>query len=193
MTTFYICRHGETENNRLGKLSGWIDTPLTVEGTRDIKLTVAKLKGVRFDSIHASDLGRAFTTAYLIARNIGFTDEIHRQSGLREVSYGDYGNLLWDDVTAKDSDMLNDTDFQPPNGETLGHMQQRVLKCLDDIAGEKPDQTILIVTHDGPINAVYASFKHIDLGELNGKRVNPHDFVAKFTIEGGKVASFDEV
>ncbi len=35
MTMFYICRHGETENNKNRLLSGWIDTPLTEEGVQN--------------------------------------------------------------------------------------------------------------------------------------------------------------
>ena len=32
LNAFYIVRHGETENNRAKRLSGWIDTPLTDTG-----------------------------------------------------------------------------------------------------------------------------------------------------------------
>ncbi len=193
MTTFYICRHGETENNKRQYLQGWVDTPLTESGLRNVVTTIGKLRDVRFDAIHSSDLGRAFTSAYLISRGINFTDEIQRHLGLREVNYGDFGNRSWKEVCADDPELLNRTDFVSPNGESLGQMQKRVLQCLTDVAQENPGKTILISTHDGPINAVYASFKNLDIGTVSRERVNPNDFVAKLTMDNGKVTSFQEV
>lgn len=75
MNTFYIVRHGETENNRAKRLSGWIDTPLTDTGLEPTKTVIEKLQGVHIDEMYASDLGRAFTTAYVLARGLGFNKE----------------------------------------------------------------------------------------------------------------------
>jgi len=193
MTTFYICRHGETENNKKFRLSGWVDTPLTEASLKDIQSIITKLRGVQFDSVHSSDLGRAFITAYLITRGIGYTDEIHRHKGLREVNYGDLANRLWAEVDPKGLNFLNDTDFVSPNGESLAQMQQRVIACLVALDKDSTGQTILLVSHDGPMNAIYTSFAKLDLGDRMKINVYPHDFVAKFTVSDGKVLSFQEV
>lgn len=68
MNTFYIARHGETENNRARRLSGWIDTPLTDTGLEPTKKVIDKLANLQIDEIYSSDVGRAFITAYAIAR-----------------------------------------------------------------------------------------------------------------------------
>ncbi len=193
MTTFYICRHGETENNKKVRLSGWVDTPLTDEGVRNVQCTIAKLQGIQFDSVHSSDLGRAFITAYLITRSVGYTAEIHRQKRLREVNYGDYANMRWTDVDPHNLNFLNDTNFVSLGGESLAQMQQRIVACLSDLSQEYPDQTILLTSHDGPINAIQAYFANTDLGMLMKTQVNPHDFVAKFTMTEGEIKSFIEV
>jgi probable phosphoglycerate mutase len=193
MTTFYICRHGETENNKKLRLSGWVDTPLTEAGLQDIQSAITKLHGIQFDSVYSSDLGRAFITAYIITRGIGYTDEVYRYKGLREVNYGDFANLRWADVDPQGLNFLNDTDFVSPNGESLAQMQQRVIACLGSISKEHPEQTILLVSHDGPMNAIYTSFANIDLGDRMKTNVYPHDFVAKFSVSNGKVLSFNEV
>ena len=72
MNTFYIARHGETENNRAKRLSGWIDTPLTDTGLQPVEKVIAKLANVQIDEMYSSDAGRAFITAYVIARGLNF-------------------------------------------------------------------------------------------------------------------------
>jgi broad specificity phosphatase PhoE len=45
MNKFYLVRHGETENNRAKRLSGWIDTPLTDTGLQPIDLPIPADQG----------------------------------------------------------------------------------------------------------------------------------------------------
>jgi broad specificity phosphatase PhoE len=83
MNTFYIARHGETENNVARRLSGWIDTPLTPHGLEPTKKVIEKLANFQINHIYSSDLGRAFITAYFISRGLNFTDKIKMLAGLR--------------------------------------------------------------------------------------------------------------
>ena len=98
MTTFYICRHGQTENNKNKRLSGWIDTPLTADGIKNAATSAEKLRSIKFDKIISSDLGRAFITAYLISRKLGYTSTIELSKELREVNYGDLANLPYSEA-----------------------------------------------------------------------------------------------
>ncbi|HSW66242.1 MAG TPA: histidine phosphatase family protein [Bacillota bacterium] len=192
MTTFYICRHGQTENNKNGRLSGWIDTPLTDEGIKNAGSSAAKLHGVHLDKIISSDLGRALHTAYIIARKTGFPGEIETSRGLREVNYG--GHLAnspvgdYPQLTPEEN-----ADFVPEGGESLRQMQTRVLAAINGIAQANPGKTILLVAHDGPINAVRSSLSGENIGLTDAAGLNPHDLVAKFEFDEGKIASFDEL
>ena len=38
-TEVYLVRHGETMFNQLNKVQGWADSPLTVKGINDLKVT----------------------------------------------------------------------------------------------------------------------------------------------------------
>ncbi len=190
MTIFYICRHGETENNKNQRLSGWIDTPLTEAGIRNAASSAAKLKGVEFDKIISSDLGRAFTTAYLIARELGYTAEIHRYTGLREVNYGDLANMPFE--AYPELTPLENATHISPNGESLAQMQSRVLDCLDTIATDNDGKTIVIVAHDGTVNSIRASFSQESIGIADTTH-NAHDFIAKASYDNGRVISFHEV
>lgn len=190
MNTFYLARHGETENNVARRLSGWIDTPLTDKGLEATERAIAKLKGLYIDAIYSSDVGRAFITAYIIARRLGFTDEIIRLPGLREVSYGNAANMYSAEAYKLYPRLDRDTHYMPPNGESLEHMQKRVLATIDEINKKHTNATILIVAHSGVMAALNASLLGVDFGQHNISEAYPHDYVAKFTFDGGAVQSF---
>jgi broad specificity phosphatase PhoE len=191
MTTFYICRHGETENNQNHRLSGWIDTPLTELGIKNAESSAVKLKGVKFDKIVSSDLGRAFVTAYLISRKLDFESDIERFKDLREVRYGVLANMPYESYP--DLTPAENTNFIPEGGESLAQMQVRVLACLDRISADNPNKTVLIVAHDGTINSVKADFTNTELGLIDTEAENAHDLVAKFMTNDGRIESFVEV
>lgn len=169
---------------------GWIDTPLTDEGKRNAATSAAKLKGTPIDQIISSDLGRAFTTAYLIARQIGYTAEIETRSGLREMNYGDLANQPYGVYPHMSHD--ENAEFIPPNGESLNQMQQRVLNCMREIGRTYESKTILVVVHDGTINALEASFLQHNMGAQDTTH-HAHDFVAKLVWHDGRIISFDEI
>lgn len=82
--------------------------------------------------------------------------------------------------------------YTPPGGESLEHMQKRVLVCIHRLAIENPRQTVLVVAHDGTINAIRASFTGEKICEA-ATVSHAHDFVAKFVVKSGKVTSFAEI
>ena len=192
MNTFYIARHGETENNVSRRLSGWIDTPLTEKGLEPTQRVIEKLANVRIDSIHASDMGRAFITAYYVARGLNFTDEINRLAGLREVNYGDAANMYSAEAYEQYPQLDRDTHFIPPNGESLDQMQKRVFQTIEDLNNAHTDANILLVCHSGVMAALRASHIGQDFGEHNISEAYAHDFVGIFTFADGAVTSFEE-
>lgn len=192
MNTFYIVRHGETENNRAKRLSGWIDTPLTEKGLEPTRNVIAKLSGVEIDEMYSSDMGRAFITAYVLARGIGFGKEIRRASGLREVNYGDAANMFSADAYVLYPKLDRDTHYTPPNGESLDHMQKRVFSEIQEIDERHEDATIALVCHSGVMAALRASHIGQDFGEHNISEAYPHDYVGKFGFAGGAVTNFEE-
>ena len=192
MNTFYIARHGETENNRAKRLSGWIDTPLTDTGLRPTESVITKLANVRIYVLCSSDVGRAFITAYVIARGLRFDKEIQRLAGLREVNYGDAANMYSAEAYQLYPQLDRDTHYTPPNGESLDHMQKRVFETIEKLNNEYTDANILLVCHSGVMAALKASHIGQDFGEHNISEAYPHDYVGKFTFEDGAVTSFEE-
>ena len=192
MNTFYIARHGETENNRAKRLSGWIDTPLTDTGLQPTEKVIAKLANLNIDEMYASDLGRAFVTAYAITRGLNFTKEIKRLSGLREVSYGDAANMHSAEAYKLYPQLDRNTHFAPPNGESLDQMQKRVFEAVSRLDNNHTDANIQLVCHSGVMAALKASHIGQDFGEHNISEAYPYEFVGKFTFGNGAVTSFEE-
>lgn len=192
MNTFYLVRHGETENNRAKRLSGWIDTPLTSGGLRPVQKVAAKLAKVKIDEMYSSDMGRAFITAYVLARGLKFAKEIKRLPGLREVNYGDAANMYRDEAYKLYPGLDSDTYYTPPNGESLDAMQKRVFRTVAELNGAHAGAAIVLVCHSGVMAALCASHIGQDFGAHNISEAYPHDFVAKFTFADGAVTSFEE-
>jgi broad specificity phosphatase PhoE len=192
MNTFYIVRHGETENNRAKRLSGWIDTPLTDVGLLPTEKVIVKLKNVEIDHIYSSDMGRAFITAYVVARGLGFADEIVRLPGLREVNYGVAANMLKDDAYQLYPKLDRDTHYTPPDGESLDHMQKRVFGAIDDLNKRHTGSTIVLVCHSGVMAALRAMHIGQDFGAHNISEAYEHDYVGVFTFADGAVTGFEE-
>ena len=84
----YVIRHGESENNRTERFTGWDDPHLTDRGREDAKKAAELLKNVRFDKIYVSDLCRAIETAETAIP--GCYPE--RSSLLREIHVGELAN-----------------------------------------------------------------------------------------------------
>lgn len=193
MNRFYIARHGETENNKAKRLSGWIDTALTERGLEPTQVALEKLKTLpKIDAIYASDMGRAFITAYVIARGLNFTNEIIRRPGLREVNYGDAANMVTIEAYEKYPLLDRDTHYVNPNGESLDQMQKRVFQEIADIDTEHNNATILVVAHSGVMAGLNAGHQGIDFGQHNISEAYPHEFIGEFTYADGAITSFQE-
>lgn len=91
-TEVYLVRHGETMFNQLNKVQGWADSPLTVKGINDLKVTAANLSQVHFDKMYSSDLKRAIDTVHLIAdtNEVSEIGKIKKLPAFREVFFGTF-------------------------------------------------------------------------------------------------------
>src|SRR2546430_2293630 len=84
--TIYLVRHGQSEHNRDGVLSGHGDAGLTDEGRQQVRETKQVLKKVHFDAAYSSVLLRAIETAEIIYGK-PFPDT-NKLTGLKERTWG---------------------------------------------------------------------------------------------------------
>lgn len=86
---FYFLRHGESEHNRLGRVNGWTDSPLTERGEAQARAAALILAQQPIHRIVTSDLLRARRTAEIVAETLG-KRRVEVFPGLRERHWGIY-------------------------------------------------------------------------------------------------------
>jgi len=150
----FLIRHGQTDWNLAQRFQGQSDIPLNETGRKQANAIVERLAAEHFDAIYSSDLQRATETADIICKS-----EIITDSRLREVNFGDWEGLIYDEIKVKYPETLAAWEVDifknaPPNGETLEGLSVRVQSMLDELRAKHDDQNILIVAHGGVLQTL---------------------------------------
>ena len=190
--TFYYVRHGRTLFNKVGKMQGWCDSPLTEEGIKNAYEAKEVLKNITFDHIYTSTSERCIDTANIIKgeRNI----PISYEKGLKETNFGSFeGVTIANHLEEIDKRRLGTFDWSDVGGENIEMLSERVMKEYQKIYDESADgDKILIVSH----GSVFLHMLHFMFGldrdyymELisTGERKDmpcPNGYVAEFYREG---------
>lgn len=155
---FYMIRHGESEANKGGYISGNFDSPLTALGRDQAKQAQSSLEklSIKPRVIVHSHLSRARDTASFI--NEPYALPMHETQLLGEQKFGDWEKQPTEIVRKR----YRDNGEDPPNGETHLEFRQRVAKGLE--YAFSIDKPALIVCHGGVFRAFYA---------LYGKTIQP--------------------
>ncbi|MGI5839949.1 MAG: histidine phosphatase family protein [bacterium] len=158
MLRMLLVRHGESMGNVDRKFSGYTDDELSTLGKEQAKKVAARLREEKIAAVYASDLTRAYDTAAAIAAEHGLP--VEKIPGLREINFGDWDGVLAAEITAKWGEELARWREDPllvraPGGETYTEVKERFLTALESIAARHQDGTVAVVTHGGPIAALY--------------------------------------
>ena len=163
MTTIYIARHGQNEDNVRGILNGHRDLPLTDLGRQQARQLARHIKDreLVFDAVYASPLGRAFETAAIVAAALELAEPIVHDD-LIERDFGIMtGKLAADIEEICAPDIIkaeNVTYFLHPDGaETFPELLARGQRVLDFMARQHPDQTVLLACHGDIGKMIYAA------------------------------------
>lgn len=179
LTTFGLLRHGQTEWNKLKKIQGSCDSPLTAEGKKKIREWSRFLKKYNWDRILASDLGRVRETVSILNQELRLPAEYTPQ--LREQAWGDWEGMTIPYIKETFPEDLNRRvqlgwSFSAPNGETRQDVRERTLSALSE-AGEKwVGKNILIVCHQGVIKSLLYSIAGRDFLPGDDEMLDPNSF-----------------
>ena len=158
-TRLFLVRHGETKLNRERRYLGLRDDALTDQGFIQAQQLADALALFPVAAIYSSPLKRAYHTALPIAARHGL--EVQVLDSLRECDFG-----LWDGLTSQEVEARGqheaelqrawryDATIAPPGGESLEAMQKRVVAAIAELAQVHADQTIVLVSHTGPVKAL---------------------------------------
>ena len=153
-------RHGQTELNRGGRLQGRIDAPLSVLGTEQAAALGRGFAAAPVARVLSSPLRRARDTAAAIAAAHGLT--VVPDDRLIELDYGAWDGQKLADVSAADwAAWRSDPEFEPPGGERLRDVTERVAAfCAEHLA----DDLVIAVSHVSPIKAAVCTALRVDDG-----------------------------
>jgi len=157
MTTIYLVRHGETEWNQQSRFQGASDIPLSPRGFQQAEALKNRLEDSHFSEIYSSDLKRAKQTAQVISD--GQTKDPVVDARLREINFGEWEGLTYDQIQMKESDALaaweEDLYNQaPPGGESLRQLIERVTSFWKGLDTSRSTEKILIVAHGGTLQCL---------------------------------------
>lgn len=157
MPTLYLVRHGQTDWNAQGRLQGHADRPLDTVGRIQASAVASRLSSIRLDSVIASDLARARSTASAIAVYHGLT--VKTDPRLREVGFGSWEGLRMSDIAAAFPEALagwreDPPSYLPPGAESPEAVRRRVASFLDDMRQRRLDEHILVVAHGASLRVL---------------------------------------
>jgi broad specificity phosphatase PhoE len=110
-------------------------------------------------AIYSSPLQRTYQTARSIASQRQLT--VQALDDLVEERFGLWEGLSRDEVlarSAQDEEQLlaweQDATLAPPQGESMLQVQERVRRVVDRLAAQHVGQTVVLVSHVGPIKVL---------------------------------------
>lgn len=184
-----LLRHGMTKENEESRYIGWTDSPLSVNGRKEVELVSRNIFQVAASSrIYTSDLVRTIETAHILFPNHQ-TFEIKQ---LREMNFGKWECLTY-------NDLKNDSEYQTwldqlftyklPQGESADIFTERIDQAFDeikkDIIREQLEEVILVV-HGGVIRHLLTKLTRGNKGFFDWKIPYSRGYRLTFTCDNFK-------
>lgn len=156
--TFYVVRHGESENNILEIDVSGIENKhlygLTEKGERSIQNHANRYNDFNF--IYTSPLRRALESANIFAATSQCS--VHADDRLIELQFGDFDMSPYGSSGITEKAMRLDKSLSQPNGENWQQLESRVISCFEDINNKHSGESILLVTHGVCVEILIENF-----------------------------------
>lgn len=159
LTRLYLIRHGEVEKSYHKVFGGRIDMELSPLGHEQVHSIARFLRAAPPDVLYASPMRRVQQTLAPLAEETGLKPILIE--GLREVDFGAWTGLSWDEVLKRHGvsaytwlNQLDDGAIE--RAETTREFRERVELSLDRILAEAPGKTVAIICHGGVIRMLLA-------------------------------------
>ncbi len=157
LSKLLLVRHGSTDYNSSRRFLGHSDIELNTAGYRQVERLRDRLADEKIDAIYSSDLKRALATAEVTSS--GRDVDIVACPELREVNYGICEGLTFQEIGSRHPDVaekcINFTlELAFPEGECFEEFIERTCRFLDRLGKHGPSETVLIVSHNGPLKVL---------------------------------------
>lgn len=150
--TLILIRHGELPDSCRGRYIGRSDVSLSEQGLRDCRNLAARFSELRPEKIFVSPMRRARESACAICPD---RDDLIFDDRLREIDFGDWENLSFEEIRLRTPQEELDRWFRHPdrmrfpNGDSVAEHYAGVDAFLDEVLFSIPEKTIAVITHGG--------------------------------------------
>lgn len=181
LTTFYLVRHGETEDNINQIIQGQTDSPLTKNGIKEIKKIAKKFKTIKFDLAFSSDLLRARRTAEIIA--LEHKLEVTTSKLIRERYFGELEGKPASEYMKKISDVIDKLSIEEKRSfdkygiESENKLVERLITFIREVAVANPRKKVLVVAHGAIIRFFLIRLGVGTYENLRGKSIKNGGFI----------------
>lgn len=154
----FVVRHGESEENIKGTFYGSIDCNLSEKGKLQCLFVKEKLESIHFDKIFYSPTIRAKETLEIIYTSKNTHKVCDKRLG--EINFGQFEGKSYNELLMTynkecklwEKDWIN---FTPPEGESYLDLFKRIEEFMEELLKDT-SENVLIVSHGGPIRAIYS-------------------------------------
>jgi probable phosphoglycerate mutase len=196
-TRFIVVRHGETQWNVERRVQGWGDSTLTAKGVEQAEAIGRRLARERFDTLVASDLGRAHETAKRIGAACGLP--VLTDSRLRERSFGAGEGMHYDDIDRAYPEVFSrerettNPDLVIPGGESRRQFHDRIHAAFEALARENDGRRVAVVTHGGVLATLYRIVHGIPVAHAHKVTISNASYNAvMFDADAWTLEAWDE-
>ena len=166
MALVILVRHGQTDENISGRISGQGPAPLNTRGQEQARLAAEILAPLGITHIFSSPLVRARQTAEFLAARL--QKPIEEIPDLREVGYGDWEGKTFGEM--RNHPMAHQVFNDPikvifPNGESLLEVQQRGIRVIEWVRDQHPQGIVTLVSHGDVIRTALAHYLGMPFNE----------------------------
>lgn len=174
MTTFLLIRHAA--HDLVGKaLAGrQLGIMLNETGQREAAQLTLRLAGLPIHAFYTSPRERAQQTAAPLAQARGLP--VQQEPQLDDINFGGWTGRTFSELSSDAQWPVwcqHRTAAQPPDGERIAEVQQRIIAALDRLAPLHPEETVAIFSHCDVIKSALAHYLAIPLDELERFEIAP--------------------
>jgi alpha-ribazole phosphatase len=165
MARILLIRHGKTKLHRDDRFWGKTDVPLSGIGIKQASQISKRLAEENISAVYSSALSRARFTAEIIAAP--HKAAVKSLAELNECNFGFIEGLTFKEIYRLYPDIAeglkNRSAIAFPGGESLDDLNKRVEPFLKRLSRYKPEETIAIVGHGGPLRLLICHLMGFEL------------------------------
>jgi broad specificity phosphatase PhoE len=169
MVQIILIRPGTTDYDQQGRIQGALEVPLNEEGASEVARLTEELRALNIEAVYAPPCEPARQTAQAIAKALGV--KFKKLDRMQNLNHGLWQGMLIDEVRRKQPKVYRQWQERPdhvcpPEGEMLGHAEQRVRVALTKLLKRHKEGVIGLVVPEPLASLVRRFLQQGELGDL---------------------------